>query len=117
MEPNNNDKQTLEASSLMNELSNTPKETIDKAVVLKVKDITDHSIKIVKEYIQDKELNESEINLIRSISLFSVKEISTGLPKPETMNELPVNDSQKVFMESVIYFWDQVISKLKVWNP
>jgi hypothetical protein len=117
MEPNNNDKQTLEASSLMKELSSTPRETIDQAVILKVKEITDHSIKIVKEYIQEKELNELEINLIRSISLFSVKEISTGLPKSETLNELPVNDSQKVFMENVIYFWDQVISKLKVWTP
>jgi hypothetical protein len=112
MEPNNNNNQDF-----LKDFNQIPKESIDKSVDLKVTEITNEAIEIVKEYTKSESLGELEIMLIRQVSLFSVKEISNGLPKSSSLNEIETNDTQKIFMENIIYFWNQVIEKLKTWKP
>lgn len=114
MEPNdnNNDQQNF-----LKDFTNISKESISKAVDLKVAEITKESIEIVKEYTKSEDIGELEIGLIRKISLFSVKEINNGLPTTGSLNEIQTDPTQKAFMENIIYFWNQVIEKLKTWKP
>ena len=114
MEPNNN---TNDQQDLLKDITKISKETLDKSADLKVAQITKEAIEIVQEYTKSTSdtLGELEIMLVRQISLFSVKEINGNLPK--SLSDIPGDETQKAFMENIIYFWNQVIEKLKVWKP
>ena len=114
MEPNNN---TNDQQDLLKDITKISKETLDKSADLKVTQITKEAIEIVQEYTKSTSdtLGELEIMLVRQISLFSLKEINSSLPKSFT--DIPGDETQKLFMENIIYFWNQVIEKIKVWKP
>lgn len=120
MEIPNQDKQNqIDSEAILKNLSNISKEEIEKSAELKVKEITEESIKIVKQYLESKkikdltDLTDPEIVLIREVSLFSIREIEKGLPSE--LSQIP--NEQFAFMKNILDFWKTVVEKIKIWTP
>jgi hypothetical protein len=115
----NSQNNQIDSAQILNELAQTSKETLKKAVNLKVEEIIKDSVEIVTEYTGTNKdsFSELEITLTRKIALFSIKEIEKSLPKESFDPSILTNNSEKVFLDNVLYFWNQVIEEIKVWKP
>lgn len=117
MESQNNNN-AIESQEILKNMLAVTSEDIKKAAEKKAKEIIEESKSIVLEYLsydENDNLTLLEVNLIKKVALFSIKEIEKSVTSTGGLENV-LDSNQNMFLQNIASFWKETISYIQAWN-
>jgi hypothetical protein len=108
----------IESQEILKNMLALTSDDIKKAAEKKAKEIIEDSKSIVLDYLsyyENNELTLLEINLIKKVALFSIKEIEKSFTSTSGLENV-LESNQNMFLQNIASFWKETISYIQAWN-